>query len=88
MFKLIEKWKPTVAYFLVCFFLFMLVFVIVAPFYRENICIPRASGMTAVMFMSIWKELWYDKKYGDKTIKNSWVGLLGGLVGAAFTFIL
>lgn len=65
----------------------MLVFVSVAPFYRENPCIPRASGMMAVMFMSMWKELWYDKKYGEK-VKNSWVGLLGGMIGAAFTFIL
>jgi hypothetical protein len=43
--------------------------------------------MMAVMFMSMWKELWYDKKYGEK-VKNSWVGLLGGMIGAAFTFIL
>ena len=62
-------------------------FVCVAPFYRENPCIPRASGMMAVMFMSMWKELWYDKKYGEK-VKNSWVGLFGGMIGAAFTFIL
>lgn len=87
MLKIIERWKGTVAYFLVCFFLFMLVFICVAPFYRENPCIPRASGMMAVMFMSMWKELWYDKKYGEK-VKNSWVGLFGGMIGAAFTFIL
>jgi hypothetical protein len=43
--------------------------------------------MMAVMFMSMWKELWYDKKYGEK-VKNSWVGLFGGMIGAAFTFIL
>ena len=87
MFRLLSKWKVSIAYFLVCFFLFMLVYTIVAPFYRENECIPRACGMLAVMFTSMWKELWYDRKYGE-TVRNSWVGLFAGMVGAAISFIL